>query len=767
MPRELTPAEVALLALEDTDERLRVMSSSNTIAVPITNSNGDLIASLSLFTENTPSADALYPLARIVSMELSKDERSGDFYQATLEGLRDPVFVVRSDLTIGWTSTGTTSLFGLTPTELIGQSVADFIHHDDLEIALNAIIRISQGLAVTRVTLRVRNSEDVYLPIEVTGMDHTTNPLIDGIVMSLRDAQGDDELAEQVDTARRFSRAIIDSLRDGIVATDKFGTVIVANEIARSMFSIDPQTHPANLSIDDFTLMTADGTAYTPTDARGESESICPVVTSDGQLMYVTPTQHQVEAEDEGAMGTVMVFHDVTEEQRAAEELRTQALHDQLTGLANRRQLEQRLHELTHAAQQVPVAACFIDLDNFKLINDNHGHRTGDQLVRLAAQRLVRQLGENDLLVRQGGDEFVALLVDVDDLAEAQAVADRCRIALAHPYEFGDDRFDVTASIGVAIAAPDKLLGDELLQQADIALYAAKNRGRNRVELFDSALAEAVSNEDRQRRILREALDEGRLTMHFQPLVMADTEQTTGYEALARIRTREGELIGPGQFIEAISNTGLMWDLDRAAFLQSCQAAEMLARINPEAPPHIACNFSSVSLTHPKFVGFVCDTVETTGVNPAQITIEITESAAFDAGVDSLTTLNELNQLGFRLSLDDFGTGYSSLAHLRDLPISTVKVDRSFITKLGNNDSERAIAEAVVSLANDLHLSVVAEGVETEEHLSHVRTLGFGVVQGWHYAPALSLSDCLQDWTDISSDDVESSPTRPSGTGSN
>ena len=514
------------------------------------------------------------------------------------------------------------------------------------------------------------------------------------------------------------------------------------------MFGVDPIKPASALTLDDFELVDGHGQRRNlriDSVADGPLVESC-IVSPRGEIRYVTMTSKAVTDDNDDYVGTVVAFHDVTAEHLAREELRSQALHDQLTGLANRRQLDARLGELSLVSPTVDVGICFIDLDGFKLVNDNHGHRTGDLLIGIAARRLARQLRSGDLLVRHGGDEFVALLVDVASVDVAVAAGERCLTALSEPYEIGDERFDVTASIGVATASSTEAHSGVLLQHADIALYAAKNRGRNRVERFDESLAEAVGAEQHQRQLLRDALDNDRFVMHFQPLVDATSGATLGYEALARIRTEDGTVIGPPEFMESIANTGLMWDLDQTAFLLSCEAARLLDDSSGDVAPYMACNFSAISLTHPNFLAFVDDAVATTGADPTQICIEVTESAAFDAGPAGVSTLAALSDRGFRLALDDFGTGYSSLAHLRDLPISTVKVDRSFIVRLAEHDAERAIAEAIVTLARQLRLGTVAEGVETQEHDDQVHQLGFDTLQGWHYSEALSLADCLDDW---------------------
>lgn len=726
----------------------------NVLSIAIGGTGADAIGALSMIVPDvaaTVPIEGLRALVRMIAAELVEDEDlSPDFYRDVLEGQRDAVVVLSQDMTIRWVSQGIGSLLGLTPKEWIGRSPVELVHPDDLEAVVDAFVRFSQGLEVYRLDLRMLDSAGTYTPIEVTGMDLSANPEVAGLVLSLRDAQRQLENDRLTDQSQRVSSAIVSNLRDGVIATDEFGAIVKMNDTARSLFSVDPNLSPAQLSADDFLLITVDGRPHNPFEPGKEDSPVCCIIAEDRETHYVTTSCQPISDGLDGAtkaLGHVIVFSDITSEYTSAQELRTQALHDQLTGLPNRRQLDDRLQEIADEGGEQKVAACFIDLDGFKLVNDVHGHSKGDHLVRIAAKRLGSELREGDLLVRQGGDEFVALLVDIADLEAATQTADRCREALAAPYIIDGQRFDVTGSIGVAISSASDLSPSELLQHADLALYNAKDLGRNRVESFGHALAAAVSLEENQRTRLRRSLEEERLVMYFQPLVDAESETTVGYEALARIQSASGALLNPKSFLDSIASTSLVWDLDQAAFELSCKAAAMLAQLPSDRMPYVSCNFSSVSVNHPEFLPMLQFAVEKAGVEPQQISIELTESAAFDVTSKSSGQLEEIVNLGFKFALDDFGTGYSSLSHLRDLPISTVKVDRSFIVKLRESPSERSIANAIVKLARDLDFDVVAEGVETAEHLQYARELGFPTIQGWYYARALSLPATLEDWT--------------------
>lgn len=719
----------------------------------IVDATGAVIGALTVHRADADARGAsLASLARVVSLAVvheTADLDSNDHRAtAVLDGLRDAVIVLDADLNILWVNRASGSLVGRSPAELIGRSAVDFLHRDDLETTFNALLRVKEGLEIYRVRVRILRPDGSYEPVDVTGVDQSDNPAVGGIVMSLRSADVDSEMELTIDRSERMSDAIVAGLHDGIVATDEFGAVTLVNDIVREMFDLDRHAPHASFRLADFRVVDDDGV---PIDLERDTRltfelsfelGLRTESSSESSRHLTVRRQAALNAQAE-TLGSILVFHDVTAIKEASASLRHQALHDQLTGLPNRRQLEERLADLASSDVPISVAACFVDLDGFKLINDNHGHSTGDQLIKIAAQRLERVLRQSDLLIRQGGDEFVALQVGTDDSAEVLAVAERLRTALGRPFTIDGRRFDLTASVGIAAATSDDVDVDRLLRHADIALYAAKTRGRNRVERFDQALADAVEVQAVQQQFLRDALREDRLIMYFQPLVHAHSETITGYETLARIRTVDGEIVGPANFLAPHLPADLMYALDSAAFEQSCSAAAELALKAPDTPPYVSCNLAATTLSHPDLVDLIIDTACRHSVQPTQICLEVTESAAFSSGPVALKNLTALHGHGFQIALDDFGTGYSSLVHLRDLPIDVVKVDRSFISRLSDHGSERAIAAAITGLARNLGLGVVAEGVETIEDLEHAETIGFNTIQGWYYSKAIPLGEVL------------------------
>lgn len=751
VPRPLTRSEQRLL-----EEGHGSNSGPDDLSFPVVQGS-EIVGALTLLGAGGQSAHgaAYEGLARIISARVAAlvapTGAEGIPPARLLEAMRDAVVVLDESFTVTYANGAVASLIGTTPVEMMGTCAVDLLHPEDVAEALQAIEQARAGLQFYRVVVRLVRSDGAYEPVEITGQDMSDDPEIAGIVLCVRGAAHEAELEHTAHRSQRMADAIVGGLHEGIVATDQFGGVTLINDIARKLFLIDPDVPPATLSLQDFALSNAQGEAVVPhpdpekcglgADSRHE---LC-LVNERSDVRWIDVRRRAVQDREGRPLGSVLLFDDITASRKAQADLESQALHDLLTGLANRRQLERFIAELAARSEPVQVAALFVDLDGFKTVNDAHGHGMGDRVIRLAAQRLSNELRATDLLARQGGDEFVVLHVGTGPEA-AVALAERLRDRLSRPYSIDEHRFDVTASIGVAVLSSQQLHEERLLANADLALYAAKAKGRNRVELFDTDLAETVQAEDLQRRTLRDALDEGRVAVHFQPLVNARTEQTTGYEALVRIMNEDGLAVGPASFIDVVETSSMVWDLDRRAFGLSCQAAALLARVEPSQPPTVACNFSPYSLSQPDFFDTILSITQVNGVDPSQICVEITERAAYDTGAANRSCLEELASAGFKLALDDFGTGYSSLAHLRDLPITSIKVDRTFVSRLTLDGPERAIADAVVSLSKGMGLTVVAEGVETAEQLRHCREMGFTTIQGWYYSPALPLPAALDNW---------------------
>lgn len=430
--------------------------------------------------------------------------------------------------------------------------------------------------------------------------------------------------------------------------------------------------------------------------------------------------------------GIVLNARDITDRVEAAAELKTRADHDALTGLANRSLLLQRLDEaLSRAmANNRLVGVLFLDLDRFKVVNDSLGHAAGDELLVEVARRLATIVRPGDTIARLGGDEFV-VIIDMEHDSESVLAADRLRRVISEPIRLGSEAMVVTTSIGIAVSDGSDPAQD-LLRDADTALYRAKDTGRDRADVFDDQLRTRAVNRLNMEHTLRSALDPegpGEIVVYYQPIIDLASSEVVGAEALVRLTDSDGALRTPLEFVSVAEETGLIAQLGRIVL---AAAADQLTVWNSlgRGPLSVSVNVSPRQLADSRFPATVANDLAACGLDPSQMTLELTESALIDANPITEKVLGELTDLGVRIGLDDFGTGFSSLAYLKRFPINFVKIDQSFVDGLGLEDDDTAIVRATIALAHSLGLKVTAEGVETKTQLNHLRELGCDRAQG-------------------------------------
>ena len=471
---------------------------------------------------------------------------------------------------------------------------------------------------------------------------------------------------------------------------------------------------------------------------------------ADGSVIWIRDEMTVVRGDDRNEPPLFFgVFLDVTDRKRMEAELERLALYDPLTGLPNRALFSDRLsHTIERRGRKQATAVYFLDVDRFKRINDSLGHSAGDEVLREVAARIERTLRPEDTVARFGGDEFTVLCESVGGVLEAVGVADRLQREIAQPLRAGGAELRLSASIGIAIAEP----GDDpdvsrLVEDADAAMYRAKERGGARTELFDMAMRERAVEELAVEQELSHGLDRGDLRLFYQPLVSLVTGEIVGAEALIRWEHPRRGLIVPDRFLGVAEETGLIVPLGMWVLDETCRhLAEWQSRPDT-AHLHLSVNLSARELTHPDLVSSVLGCVRESGVDPHSLTIEVTESTAMADGDTGFRALRDLSSEGIRVAIDDFGTGYSSLEQLRRMPVDIVKVDRSFVSGMAADSTDREIVAAVVGMGRALKLCVVAEGIETAEQAEALRELGCDIGQGYLYArplPAAEMDELAQ-----------------------
>jgi len=426
---------------------------------------------------------------------------------------------------------------------------------------------------------------------------------------------------------------------------------------------------------------------------------------------------------------------EVEERQQAEEQVRHMANHDALTGLPNRRLLHDRLRQAIALAhrQQKSVAVMFIDLDRFKNINDSLGHATGDALLQEVGRRITAELREGDTVARLGGDEFVVVLPELKNANDAASVAYKLIGAFASPFALANVELRVTPSLGIAVYPHDGEDPETLTRNADTAMYHAKEMGRNNHQFFTEQMNVAAAQRFALEIKLHNALERGELQLHYQPRIAIDTRRTCGFEALLRWNDPEAGMIAPSIFIPVAEETGLIVPIGAWVLREACRQ-HMAWRAAGHTPLPIAVNLSPRQFRQPDLVDAVARILVESGIEAHYLTLEITEGSLMQATTHTLETLEQLNALGVGLSIDDFGVGYSSLSYLKRFPVDQLKIDQSFVRDIATDPDDAAIVSAIIGLAQNLQLNVVAEGVETEAQLAFIAAAGCNEAQGFYFS---------------------------------
>ena len=447
--------------------------------------------------------------------------------------------------------------------------------------------------------------------------------------------------------------------------------------------------------------------------------------------------------------GVIGIIRDSTERKQMEDALAHQAWHDPLTGLPNRARFQAQLERILASADRPAshVAVLFVDLDNFKVINDSLGHQAGDALLVEVAGRLKACVRAGDTVARLGGDEFTVLLEAVDREAEATAAAERIAEALHAPIHVAGRDVFIGASIGVALSAPHDAHTDTLLRNVDLAMYQAKAAGKARFAIFDARLEAQALERLELETDLRLALERDEFRLHYQAIQSLANGRIAEVEALLRWERPGHGLVSPATFIPVAEETGLIIPIGQWVLKEACRQARSWQVQYPSHPPLvISVNLSGRQFQHPDLVADIQRAVQAANLDPRTLKLEVTESVAMQDAEATVGTLRALKALGIQLAIDDFGTGYSSLAYLKRFPVDTLKIDRSFVDGVGQDAQDTAIVKSVVALAKTLHLQVTGEGIETPAQAAQLRALGCDCGQGYLFArpvPAAGLSSRL------------------------
>ncbi len=691
----------------------------------------------------------------------------------TLYSIGDGLIATDTDGRITLLNPVAERLTGWTLAEARGRPVAEVfrirsaVTGEPAEIPVRRVLDSGTVVGLANHTELLSRDGSIYQIADSAAPIRDRDGHLHGVVMAFQDVTEDYHLRTELETSRVLGEAVLASTRDAIATMDLEGRITMCNAAAEQLFGVCASEvigldgHHLVLGDDG---LRPDASGYSPApdidvgQLRERTELRHQLLghetewqfrrRSDGEWVPVSLMFTELRTPDGKLIGYLTSTRDISERKRAEQEIERLAFFDPLTALPNRRLFMDRLqHALAMARRSGQFGALFfIDLDFFKHLNDARGHAVGDQLLVQVAGRLQTLLREQDTVARLGGDEFVVLLEGLGEQREpavelARAMAERLREAMAQPFELNDGEHSVTASFGVTLFPERGDSAQDLLKEADTAMYRAKQRDRNAVCFYEPAMQRAAEERLALDRELRHALQQGEFRLLLQPQV-DHRGGIVGAEALLRWQHPQRGLVAPGNFISAAEESGLIAPIGEWVLAEAC--AVIRRSCERGRPLRVAVNVSPRQFRQSDFADRVSATVSASGADPRLLTLELTEGLVIQDIVDTIAKMGALRALGIHFSIDDFGTGYSSLAYLKRLPLDELKIDRSFIQDAPYDSSDAALVETILAVARHLGLTAVAEGVETAEQAAFLDARGCPLFQGFFFGVPMSEPELVE-----------------------
>ena len=664
------------------------------------------------------------------------------------------IFVSDAEGSCIYTNAAYHTISGLSLEETLGTNWSMAIHPEDRERVLAEWRDAAREQAPFQTEFRFLQKDESIVWTRVNSAAMLDGKKWFGLVQTVEDiterkaAEFTLRVAEEnLFMEKERAQVTLNSIGDAVLTTDTLGNVTYLNLVAEAMtgWAHDealgrPITEVFNI-VDGTTRLAA---ANPMLRAIGENMAVglaanTVLIRRDGSESAIEDSAAPIHNRDGQVTGAVIVFHDVSESRAMALEMAHLAQHDFLTGLPNRLLLtEQFSHAIGLARRHTKqVGLLFLDLDNFKHINDSLGHAVGDLLLQSVANRLVECVRTTDTVCRQGGDEFVILLAEIGHPQDAAHVAETLRTTLDMPHQIDGHELHITLSIGISIFPDDGIDVDTLMQNADTAMYHAKANGRNNYQFFRADMNARAVRRQFVESSLRRALKLGEFLLHYQPKIDLASGAMTGAEALIRWQDPDLGLVYPAQFVPIAEENGLIVPIGQWVLREACRQVQAWLDSGLRAVP-VAVNISAVEFRHPGFLDGVARILKETGLAPRYLELELTESILMHGAVSSTSVLTALKAMGVQLAIDDFGTGYSSLSYLKRFPIDTLKIDQSFVRDICTDADNATIVAAVIGMGKNLKLRVIAEGVETHEQLEFLQARHCGEGQGFHFSHPVS-----------------------------
>ena len=668
------------------------------------------------------------------------------FMQELLEVLPNPIFYRSADGPYLGFNRAYEDFFGVNRTEMIGKTLSDVHSTADAEnydrADVNTLLSgTSQAAEVNLINSRGQSRNVLKQMSRFTSPDGTPAGII-GVLTDITDFRQVEQALRA--TEGRF-QALTESAMDLVTVLDANGVIRYQSPSVRHLLGYEPDDM---IGLSQFNVIHRDdvesmrakfkeliekGIMERPVEFR--------VQRRDGQWRVLESIGKNC-LDIPAVQGIIVNTRDITDRRAIEERIQHLAFHDALTGLPNRSLIQDRISQTIVRSERAvkKFAVMFIDIDNFKNINDTLGHDVGDDLLRGIAERLTRAVRAHDTIARQGGDEFIVLLSELEGQRGATRVAQKILDALRTPFDLGGAPQHVSGSIGISLYPDDGIDALTLLKSADTAMFHGKALGKNTYQFFTPQMNIAVKRRAAMESNLRAAVQRGDFSLVYQPQIDLNSGEIVAVESLVRWVSEENGTMMPGEFIPLAEETGLINELGRWVLRESCRQNQAWLEMGFQ-PRRMAVNLSARQLADKGFIEMVESILEETGLDPSLLELEITESQVMRQGEGSVQLLNDLADMGIHLAIDDFGTGYSSLSYLKRLPIGTLKIDQSFIRDITVDPNDTAIVVAIINMAKSLDLEVIAEGIETAGQLTLLRAKGCAVGQGFYFSVPLTAKE--------------------------